>query len=472
MTTKPRPFCIDESSPEKIYYYNSKELQEYDPIFYHGCKTKPRHILNKKSIPAAEYLFANLKDGKWNRSSEDCKKAQLLISKSWIEANMTKMCEQRADEPQDQSSNSDYCGDAPPIFELEENEKFRDGDGNILEIETRGEKTRKKIFFNVKDVVTAFSMSTLDHVIKDERSKYEMNKHYVTFFIRGKRVENANDTIKKEKYLTYTGMLLLLFGSKSRHAVQFQEWAEDKLFTIQMGQKEDKIKLGTDLLNITTKTYKAVFNTYANKFPCIYLLELGSVANLRKTFNISGDIDENHQVYKYGFTEDLTRRIGEHETKYGKLENVSIKLATFHVIDTKYTNEAEGDIRELVNTFQKKLNVEGFNELIVLNAKELVFVKKQYSYIGTNYAGATAELQKQIVELKDKIKDLENEITNSKIRYESEIAKYESKLRIETLTHENALQKERFENQSLKEKLETCNLFTNYKEEIRRLQQK
>ena len=253
MSIKPTPFCVDEKM-----YYNSKELQEYDPIFYFGCKTKPRHILNKKNIPTHEYLFANLKDGKWKISTEECKKAQLLISQSWIEANMQSMLPR------------------------------------------------------------------------------------------------------------------------------------------------------TDAI-----------------------------------------------------CESADRRIGEHETKYGKLENVSIKLATFHVIDTKYTSEAEGDIRELVNTFQKKLNVEGFNELIVLNAKELAFVKKQYSYLGNNYAGATAELQKQIVELKNKIKDLENEITIIK------------------LTNDLELQKERNENQSLKsqnksleEKLETCKIIANLKEEVQRLQQK
>jgi hypothetical protein len=453
MSIKPTPFCVDEKM-----YYNSKELQEYDPLFYFGCKTKPRHILNKKNIPIHEYLFANLKDGKWKISTEECKKAQLLISQSWIEANMQSILP-RADAICE-SADGDY-EQAPPILELEETEKFRDGDGNIVEIETRGERNRNKIFFKVKDVMTAFSMPNLDCTLRDEKTHYKMKIHYTTFFIRGKQGEALSDTIKKEQYLTYKGLIRVLFASNSRHAEQFQDWAEDKLFTIQMGQQEDKIKLGTDILNITPKTYKAVFNSYANKFPCIYLLQLGSVADLRKTFNISGDIDDTHQVYKYGFTEDLTRRIGEHETKYGKLENVSIKLATFHVIDTKYTSEAEGDIRELVNTFQKKLNVEGFNELIVLNAKELAFVKKQYSYLGNNYAGATAELQKQIVELKNKIKDLENELTIIK------------------LTKDLELQKERNENQSLKsqnksleEKLETCKIIANLKEEVQRLQQK
>lgn len=460
---KPTSFRIDSSSDKM--YYNSKELQEYDPVFYYGCKTKPRNILKKKNIPITEYVFANLKKGEWNISTEDCKKSQLLISKSWIDVNMKSIIEYHIDEPEIMTTimhtkniTNDY-EQVPPIIELEEAEKFRDCYGNILKIETRGERNRHKIYFKVKDVMIAFCMPNLDNTLRREITQYKSNVHYTIFFIRSKRDEILSDTIKKVQYLTYKGLLRVLFASNTTYAEQFQDWAEDKLFTIQMGQKEDKIKLGTDILNISPKTYKAVFNTYANKFPCIYLLQLGRVDDLRQTFNISNDIDNNHQVYKYGFTEDLSRRIGEHEAKYGKLLNVSIKLSTFHLIDTKYTSEAEGDIRELVNTFQKKLNVDGFNELIILNEKELGFVKKQYSYIGNNYAGATAELQKQIAELKDKIKDLENEIINIK------------------LAHENEIQKERFQKQFLEFQLENCNNFANLKEEkyllqIQLLQQK
>jgi len=86
---KPTPFRVDSSSENM--YYNSKDLQEYDPLFYYGCKTKPRKIVAKKNIPAADYLFANLKKGEWNISSDECKKSQLLISRQWVDANMKSM---------------------------------------------------------------------------------------------------------------------------------------------------------------------------------------------------------------------------------------------------------------------------------------------------------------------------------------------------------------------------------------------
>jgi hypothetical protein len=44
-----------------------------------------------------------------------------------------------------------------------------------------------------------------------------------------------------------------------------------------MGTKEEKQKLGTHLLKVDLKTFKAVFDSYASTFPCIYLLSLGKV---------------------------------------------------------------------------------------------------------------------------------------------------------------------------------------------------
>jgi predicted GIY-YIG superfamily endonuclease len=444
---KPTPFRVDSSSDNM--FYNSKDLQEYDPVFYYGCKTKPRKIIAKKNIPDTDYLFANLKKGEWNISSHDCKKSQLLISRAWVDANIKSMVESRADQPEPSTSSTADYEEAPPILELEEAEKFRDADGNIVDIETRGERCEDKIYFKCKDISLGFQLENLNKNITQQTSGYSVNTDY-KYFNRYSLIKGANQETSNKKvslYLTYEGLLRVLFVSRNKHTTIFRKWATNKLFTIQMGQKEDKIKLGTDILNITTKTYKAVFSAYANKFPCIYLLQLGKVADLRETFNISNDIDEHLHVYKYGFTDDLSRRIGEHEREYGKLNNVSIKLATFHTIDTKYTSDAEGDVKNLVHTFQKKLFFDGHKELILLNQKELDFVKKQYSYLGTIYAGATAELQKQIAELKDNIKHIQHQLENIQLQ------------------HNLALQKEQHEKQFLQFQLDNANNFAALKEE-------
>ena len=460
-TVKPTAFQINPTND--LLYYNSKELQEYDPVFYYGCKTKPRNIIVKKAIPESEYVYANLKSKEWKMSSADCKKAQLLISKSWVDKHLFKIVFTNSnsvpdhiadtvntrvvEEEEEDEKEEKVPEEAPPLLHLNDKEKFHDSDGTIIEIETRGEKNRNKIYFKAADVSKGFGMDSLDNTLLRIDRGYERNVDYKTFFIRDRLVNDVSPTIKKCLYLTYHGLLRVLFVSRNKHVKKFQDWAEECLFTIQMGSKEDKIKLGTNILSISPKTYKAVFDTYANKFPCIYLLSLGKVELLRATFNIDAAVNGELTVYKYGFTDDLSRRVGEHDAKYGKMKNVTVTLSTFHIIDTKYTSEAESEIREMCDAFGKKLITNGHNELIVLTEKELSQLHKQYKRIGNEFAGATTELQDKITELKEKLKDCENTITHLKISHKAEL-----------LEKDIIIQHEKNEKNALKAQLDTNQL--------------
>ena len=389
---KPIPVTIDAKQ-----YYNSKDLCEYNPEFYYGCKTKPRTIIQKKKIPTTDYIYANLKSKEWNLSTEECKKAQLLIAKSWVDIHYFKETEVVESDTKTLS-----------LVHLEESEKFKDVNGTILEIETCGEKTRQGIYFNVQDVMVAFDIPNLDTALGNPNSSYERGIDFDTFFNRGRVINDDPPPIKKNLYLTYHGMLRVLFVTRNQKVQHFQSWAEDKLFTIQMGKKEDKIKLGTNILNLDIKTYKSVFDTYADKLPSIYLFSLGTVGALRDTFGIDTAVPDDHTVYKFGCTEDLGKRCVQLGDDYNKLTNVQLKLSVFHMVDTKYKFEAENEIRFLCKSFKKNLKTEGYNELIVLDHTEHVMVKKYYSKIGSDYAGATAELQKEVLALKDKIRELEH----------------------------------------------------------------
>lgn len=314
-------------------------------------------------------------------------------------------------ESNNDENENDTIEEAPRILLLEDKEKFRDTDGNIVEIETRGNKIYNNIYFKVTDVSAGFNLKSLKTSLLTKHRGYERNIHYKTFLIavsnRDHKTININN--KTSLYLTYSGLLRVLFVSRNKNVERFQEWAMKTLFTIQMGTTEEKVKLATSILNIPEKTYKAVFSKCADKLPSIYLINLGTVKELRKTFKIEDSFIDDNCVYKYGFTDDLGRRVGEHETKYGKLENVKLVLTTFHGIDPQYLREAENDIKEECNAYEINLQTEGYKELIVLNKKQLEHVTKTYRRIGRDYAGHTAELQKQIQELNyenDRLKTL------------------------------------------------------------------
>ena len=148
-------------------------------------------------------------------------------------------------------------------MELEDEEKFHDTDGNILEIETRGERDVDKIFFRVRDVMKRFDMPELNKHLLDPTSNYERGLHFTTFTtFRTPECSKSKDSSKKTVkalFLTYTGLLRVLFVSRNKNAETFTIWATQKLFTMQMGSKEAKEILGTEVLNIKIENYRAVF---------------------------------------------------------------------------------------------------------------------------------------------------------------------------------------------------------------------
>ena len=400
-------------------YYNMKDLMELNRDFFHGCTSRPKAIVIKKKIPATDYIYANYveKMQKWNITTVECRKSSLLITKEWVDAHFFNNKPKENEDGEAVLSMTELVAKSPPLLELEEHEKFKDMNGNALEIETRGDKTHGGIYFKVADVMKAFDMPKLNDALIHDNSGYLKNDDYFLFYIREVSVIVSETIIKKYLYLSYRGMLRVLFVSRNNRVKHFIDWAAKTLFTHQMGTEDDKQRLGTDLLQLSLKTYRAVFKCYASKFPCIYLLSLGKVGALRNTFGIS-DFKDDSVIYKYGFTEDLERRLSEHEAKYGKLANVTIQLSTFHMIDNKYTCEAEGDVRQICKSFQKSLEVDGYNELVVLDEKELLQIKKQFRYIGNDYAGATAELQRKIKELEEENRELKRDIVEKDLRYE------------------------------------------------------
>jgi hypothetical protein len=218
-----------------------------------------------------------------------------------------------------------------------------------------------------------------------------------------------------------------------------------------MGSKEEKTKLGTDILNISLKSYKAVFESHADKLPSMYLFKLGKVSDLRETFPIDKSISDSSYVYKFGCTDDITRRLNEIAREYNKLHNVKIELSIYRMVDPKHIFNAEGEIREQCKAYEKFLNISGYNELIILNDKEFEYIKKCYRRIGNEYAGATVELQNKIAELEKKIEELVALHKYEILEKNMEIQKKDMEIQDEK--HKNKYHE--LENQYLKLQIET-----------------
>ena len=230
MTNLPTSFSIDSSNK---MYYNTKEIYSHNPELFKGYKIKHRQIIQRRNIPNTEYVYAcfNIKLNRWNVSSEVSLKAQLLISKEWVDIHMfnnpsqkkknktqtkniksdvIKKNDVKEDEEEDEEEDVE---NPPPTLELKDSQKFRDIDGNFINIEIRGERCRNKIFFRLTDVMRRFDMPNLSNCIIDKTSSYKRGLHYKLFKKNNKT--NLISNYRKILYLSYYGFLRVINVSRA-----------------------------------------------------------------------------------------------------------------------------------------------------------------------------------------------------------------------------------------------------------------
>jgi len=309
-----------------IEYYNSEDVFNKAPIYCKDCRNG-RELIKKKKIK--DFIYAKPKDNKWTiTDGKSYKYDKILLLKSFVDTIK-------------EISNPIIVDDkyevAPDIINLENHEKFKDNDGNIIEIETRGDRKVNSIYFKVKDVMIGFEMENLQIVLlNNNRDGYCENIHYKFFNCKNK-IKDLKITIKKELYLTYEGMLRVLFASHNKKVKQFISWATETLFTVQLGEQEDKQLLSSTLLGVNVKNIRSVFSANSEKTPCVYLFVIGQANELIKTKKYN----ENDYIFKFGYTNDLSRRTNEHYKTYKNEFNKEIELVLFSIIDPQYISEAE-----------------------------------------------------------------------------------------------------------------------------------
>lgn len=401
---------------ESINYYNADELKEFDISFFEKTNKTIRKIIKIKNIPNDEYNFFcfNKKENKWKVSNKDkpSPKSKLFISEKWSKQNIPKF---------NNELTNDY-EEAPNILELNDNEKFKDVDNNPLNIEVRGERNVNKCFFNVNDIKKTFEINNLDETLKDKRNCYLYKEHYIIFIIQNPVNNSKSDSkSKKQIFLTYTGLIRSLFVSRNKNASKFQKWAINILFTHQLGTNEDKKKLSNKLMGIPVKEACNVFKASAKSISCIYLLSLNNVKELRDTFNISKNIPDDAIVCKYGKTDDLQRRIKEHQNNYGKLKNVELSVICYSYVDKELITEAENQIKNYFTVNNMKFDFENTNELIIINKDHIKNTKKTYEFVFSKFSGSMTEIINKMV-LMEKNYEID------KIKYENEIDKLKTKL--------------------------------------------
>jgi hypothetical protein len=432
-------------------YVNGDYIIEYAPIYSKGARGS-RNLIKKKNISNDKYIFARKTDNKWTIT--DGKSAK--VDKVFYIQSLLKTIPELNKETKEKITDDNGIEKAPHLIYLLDEEKFKDNDGNVVEIETRGERTLSGVYFNVKDIMKGFNLDNLyNTIIDNRRDGYIEGKHYKYFICNifggaiNKPSKNTNNKsiVKKELFLTYFGILRVLFSSTSKTTEKFVYWATNTLFTIQMGTTEQKKELVANILGVSAKVIKEVFNTGVNTIPCIYLFTLNTVKNLRQSMNIDDKYSDDSIVCKYGFTKDLSRRTTEQIDTYKKINNCELKLKYYSYIDPQYISKGESDIRMFMNALNINFSYENMEELVIIPKQYINLVQKQYEQIGHNYMG-------HISELVTKIKDLEDKYEKLQLNHTIDLQKER---------HERELQKEKYENELLKKEVELMKLQLKYK---------
>ena len=437
--------CPSTLSLNNNLYYLAEELHTYDIAFFTKVYKNIRNIIKNKNLSADNYKYAYInKTGSWVESKESYARAKLLLAAEWVENNVPKVIIHKKQgntsstehKPSEQQKEENKVGvvidlkisdlydvePAPEVLALEDDEKFTDSNGKKLDIMVRGERHHTKCYFSVKDVSKEFDMPSLyNTLMKKGENNYQESEHYKYFTTE--KISSGYNKDNKELYLTFEGIVRLLYVSKSPNAKYFRTWSTEKLFTIQLGTEEQKDELASSLIGVSSRAIKDVFRTNTDKVPSVYLYIVGNAKE-----KLGDEYSDDMIICKYGYSDDLPRRNDEHTRTFKKEFNQDIELSCFSIIESKWLSDAETQIKHYFDPY--KLKYKQYKELVVIDKKQLSQVKNFYSMIQKSFIG-------RYIEFTNKIAELETRIIEEKHKNELLVEKHKNELQLEQ--HKNGM---------------------------------
>ncbi|KAJ3158768.1 hypothetical protein HDU86_002448 [Geranomyces michiganensis] len=215
------------------------------------------------------------------------------------------VADNQMDSNSDDNDNEQCDGDAPALLQLEENEKLRDDAGNVVNIETRGERHHQKMFFWSRDIRAVTGVRLHDTVTRSGSAFARgFDGDYV--FLSRQSATSAERAYRPAKgrrslFLTYKGLVRVLHMSQSPIAKKFRDWAAQILQVAQCGTEEQRVEQAAALIGVGIDDLSHALKSFSSSPSCIYLLRLGTVATLRKPLGITATgVRDDDVVVKWG----------------------------------------------------------------------------------------------------------------------------------------------------------------------------
>jgi hypothetical protein len=168
-------------------YYSADDIKSKARVFA-GSARNAREMIRQRKVPSDAYVYLRKQPATTTYKKTDGSASQDRVyftedfAKTIAELNPAATREQVvSSKPKVTSEEAIEQEKTPDIIELDDDEKFRDDEGNIIEIETRGERTYDGIYFRVKDVSSGFGIENLRTTLIQKISGYTRNVDYKVF---------------------------------------------------------------------------------------------------------------------------------------------------------------------------------------------------------------------------------------------------------------------------------------------------
>jgi predicted GIY-YIG superfamily endonuclease len=356
----------------------------------------------------------------------------------------------------DVSLNGD---DEYPIIVLQDHEKFRDAETDeIVEIETRGAREQDKILFKAKDVEAYYALNRLvDIMLNDRTSQYQVGRDYAIVsnargntdhripVIEESPAHSDEGAPKKQKYIKHDRVYLTLAGllrvsmvsqSKNANLMKTVNWMIRLFYVHQFGSANERMDLAAALTSFRC----------LHKIPGLYLVFIGKVKDLRDTMNICeeeyppGEFNSAY-VCKFGLTDDIQRRVTEHQNSrsgYGRYSK-TVQLHWCININESVLGKAEQNLSKFFDKngmkfqFTDEHGVDHKELVIIKPGKERLAVKEKYLKIIQKFPSRENELLQTLSDTREQFETsyrmLESDMKVDKERHARELL--ETKLDME-----------------------------------------
>ena len=311
---------------------------------------------------------------------------------------------------------------APSILE-EQLCLFKDKNGIEYHVEIRGERTKDEIYFKCKDLENIFEMNNLCKNVLDNTNSFNENEDFLLFNVSV--AKEVLQTKQNQVFLTFSGLMKVIRNSRTGRAKEFSDWLDEIVFSTIAGDDNQRLESACKVMNSTFEDFKKMMNKHASKISCIYVL--------KTNIKVGNDI-----IYKYGFSNDLDRRVKEHEKILGDVE-----LESFILISNEFKSQCENHFKDSMSGFNKKYDLPGFesmSELLFLNSETKKLLKDCLSNLSAKYSEDNQilirELNQQISDIKTKyeLQILKLEYENKLLKQENDYVKRENQLKDKLLT--------------------------------------